>query len=90
MGGCNHKPEISQLSFLIQFLKVLGGKGRDGLQGWVWVVGGLLAFFFVLFLCQFKLHFIMLSAMFRPLSKDCLPKIKRQFYYSTEELQKGI
>lgn len=47
-------------------------------------------FFLFLFLCQFKLLFIMLSAMFRPLSKDCLPKIKRQFYYYTEELQKGI
>lgn len=48
VGGCNHKPEISQLSFLIQFLQVLGGKGRDGLRGWVGVVGGLLAFFFFL------------------------------------------
>ena len=36
VGGCNHKPEISQLSFLIQFLQVLGGKG--------WALG--LVFFF--------------------------------------------
>lgn len=35
VGGCNHKPEISQPSFLIQFLKVRGGKGRDGLWGWL-------------------------------------------------------
>jgi len=45
---------------------------------------------FFVFLCQFKSCFVILIAMFRPLSKDHLLKIKREFYYYIDELQKGI
>lgn len=55
VGGCNHKPEISQPSFLIQFLKVLGGKERDGLWGWL--------FFFFFFGFSANLKFFSLCSV---------------------------
>lgn len=92
VGGCNHKPEISQLSFEIQFLKVLGGKGRDGLWGWVWVVGGLLAFFFFFLFCfSANLNFILLcSVLCLGLSpKTVSQKLRDNFITMQRNFKKG-
>lgn len=82
VGGCNHKPEISQLSFLIQFLKVLGGKGRDGLWGWG---------FFSFFGFSANLNFFLLcSVLCLGLSpKTVSQKLRDNFITTQRNFKKG-
>lgn len=82
VGGCNHKPEVSQLSFLIQFLKVLGGKGRDGLWGWV-------VFFFLGFSANLNL-FILCSVLCLGLPpKTVSQKLRDNFITTLRNFKKG-
>lgn len=65
----------------MQFLKVLGGKG--------WALGLFLFCFVFPANLNFFFFFITLGAMFRPLSKACLPNLREDFITAQKNFKKG-